>query len=109
MRMSPCVSALYLCLIAALLTNLTSWRGDCAELPANRASQRINEKDLLLELQDVLDKLQSRRGGAWEAKLNQMPKCIIGDSCAVKRGARIGKLCDCPRRSTCNFFFLKCL
>ncbi|CAI9565058.1 unnamed protein product [Staurois parvus] len=33
----------------------------------------------------------------------------MGDECAVKRGPRIGKLCDCPRRSVCNQFFLKCL
>ncbi|KAM9294261.1 cocaine- and amphetamine-regulated transcript protein-like [Gastrophryne carolinensis] len=82
---------------------------DSAELPSNQAGPRGSEKQLLLELQDVLEKLQSKRNNAWESKFNQMPKCIMGDLCAVKRGSRIGKLCDCPSNSHCNFFFLKCL
>ncbi|KAG8542914.1 hypothetical protein GDO81_025832 [Engystomops pustulosus] len=64
---------------------------------------------LLLELQDVLYKLQSKRGQGWEGKFLQVPKCMMGEACAVKRGARIGKLCDCPQRSTCSYFFLRCL
>eukprot|EP00062_Callorhinchus_milii_P002550 gi/632939189/ref/XP_007908110.1/ PREDICTED: cocaine- and amphetamine-regulated transcript protein-like [Callorhinchus milii] len=35
--------------------------------------------------------------------------CDIGEQCAVRKGARIGKLCDCPRSTGCNFFLLKCL
>uniref|UniRef100_A0A8C5PWN0 Cocaine- and amphetamine-regulated transcript protein n=1 Tax=Leptobrachium leishanense TaxID=445787 RepID=A0A8C5PWN0_9ANUR len=63
----------------------------------------------LLELQDVLQKLQSKRLSRWEIKLNQVPKCIMREPCALKRGARIGKLCECPPSTNCNFFFLKCL
>ncbi|XP_073465316.1 cocaine- and amphetamine-regulated transcript protein-like [Aquarana catesbeiana] len=96
---SPVLS---LCLIASLLAFLA--------FAKTRANPRGSEKELLLELQDVLEKLQSKRGILWESKLNQMPKCLHhGDACAVKRGLRIGKLCDCPRRSVCNQFFLRCL
>ncbi|NWI93899.1 CART protein, partial [Pitta sordida] len=30
------------------------------------------------------------------------------DPCAVRRGARIGKLCSCPRGTSCNLVILKC-
>lgn len=36
-------------------------------------------------------------------------QCDIGEQCAVRKGARIGKMCDCPRGAFCNFFLLKCL
>uniref|UniRef100_A0A8C5WNB5 Cocaine- and amphetamine-regulated transcript protein n=1 Tax=Laticauda laticaudata TaxID=8630 RepID=A0A8C5WNB5_LATLA len=68
-----------------------------------------HEKELLDELQEVLEKLQHKKVSAWEKKFNQVPKCSFGDSCAVRKGPRIGKLCDCPRRATCNAFLLKCL
>lgn len=37
------------------------------------------------------------------------PQCDVGEQCAVRKGARIGKMCDCPRGAFCNFFLLKCL
>ncbi|XP_067395391.1 cocaine- and amphetamine-regulated transcript protein-like [Emydura macquarii macquarii] len=72
-------------------------------------SYPAHEKQLLDELQDVLEKLQSKRISTWEKKYNQVPKCSIGAVCAVKKGARIGRLCDCPRGASCNAFLLKCL
>uniref|UniRef100_A0A8B9PN38 Cocaine- and amphetamine-regulated transcript protein n=1 Tax=Apteryx owenii TaxID=8824 RepID=A0A8B9PN38_APTOW len=36
-------------------------------------------------------------------------QCDAGEQCAVRKGARIGKLCDCPRATSCNSFLLKCL
>ncbi|XP_028678799.1 cocaine- and amphetamine-regulated transcript protein-like [Erpetoichthys calabaricus] len=68
-----------------------------------------NEKELLGALQEVLEKLQSKRVPAWEKKFGQVPTCDVGEQCAVRKGARIGKLCDCPRGAICNFFLLKCL
>uniref|UniRef100_A0AAY4D990 Cocaine- and amphetamine-regulated transcript protein n=1 Tax=Denticeps clupeoides TaxID=299321 RepID=A0AAY4D990_9TELE len=35
--------------------------------------------------------------------------CDVGEQCAIRKGARIGKMCDCPRGAICNFFLLKCL
>ncbi|XP_043933462.1 cocaine- and amphetamine-regulated transcript protein-like [Protopterus annectens] len=72
-------------------------------------SSPSSEKQLLSALQEVLEKLQSKRVPAWEKKVGQVPTCDIGEQCAVRKGARIGKLCDCPRASICNFFLLKCL
>lgn len=41
--------------------------------------------------------------------LSLLPQCDVGEQCAVRKGARIGKMCDCPRGAFCNFFLLKCL
>ncbi|MBN3316884.1 CART protein, partial [Atractosteus spatula] len=68
-----------------------------------------NEKQLLGALQEVLEKLQSKRIPTWEKKFGQVPTCDVGEQCAVRKGARIGKMCDCPRGAFCNFFLLKCL
>lgn len=38
-----------------------------------------------------------------------LSQCDVGEQCAVRKGARIGKMCDCPRGAFCNFFLLKCL
>ncbi|KAM9318855.1 cocaine- and amphetamine-regulated transcript protein-like [Pholidichthys leucotaenia] len=68
-----------------------------------------SEKQLLGALQEVLEKLQAKRMPLWEKKFGQVPTCDVGEQCAVRKGARIGKMCDCPRGAFCNFFLLKCL
>ncbi|XP_061670067.1 cocaine- and amphetamine-regulated transcript protein-like [Syngnathoides biaculeatus] len=68
-----------------------------------------SEKQLLGALKEVLEKLQAKRLPLWEKKFGQVPTCDIGEQCAVRKGARIGKMCDCPRGAFCNFFLLKCL
>ncbi|XP_075893324.1 cocaine- and amphetamine-regulated transcript protein-like [Nelusetta ayraudi] len=68
-----------------------------------------SEKQLLGALQEVLEKLQAKRLPLWEKKFGQVPTCDVGEQCAVRKGARIGKLCDCPRGAFCNFYLLKCL
>ncbi|XP_051565014.1 cocaine- and amphetamine-regulated transcript protein-like [Myxocyprinus asiaticus] len=68
-----------------------------------------NEKQLLGALHDVLEKLQSKRISLWEKKFGRVPTCDIGEQCAIRKGSRIGKMCDCPRGAFCNYFLLKCL
>ncbi|KAE8588898.1 hypothetical protein XENTR_v10022803 [Xenopus tropicalis] len=109
MALSVSAIAPWVCLVIFLIAIQGVFIGESAELSPPREARRVNEKDMLTELQDVLEKLQSKRILSWESKLNQVPKCTLGDVCAVKRGARIGKLCDCPRRSNCNYYFLRCL
>ncbi|KAF6123425.1 CART prepropeptide [Phyllostomus discolor] len=60
-------------------------------------------------LQEVLKKLKNKRIPIYEKKYGQVPMCDAGEKCAVRKGARIGKLCDCPRGTSCNSFLLKCL
>ncbi|KAF1400561.1 Cocaine- and amphetamine-regulated transcript protein, partial [Spheniscus humboldti] len=59
-------------------------------------------------LQEVLEKLGSRELPAVEKRLSWVPSCEPGEPCAVRKGARIGKLCSCPRGTACNLFILKC-
>ncbi|KAM6475307.1 cocaine- and amphetamine-regulated transcript protein [Python bivittatus] len=68
-----------------------------------------HEKELIEALQEVLEKLKSKRLPHYEKKYGQVPMCDAGEQCAVRKGARIGKLCDCPRGTSCNTFLLKCL
>uniref|UniRef100_A0A8C8RG77 Cocaine- and amphetamine-regulated transcript protein n=1 Tax=Pelusios castaneus TaxID=367368 RepID=A0A8C8RG77_9SAUR len=83
--------------------------GRGAALPGSPGPPGSGGRCPLDELQDVLEKLQGKRLSSWEKKHNQVPQCSFGEACAVKKGARIGRLCDCPRRTTCNAFLLKCL
>ncbi|KAM9329841.1 cocaine- and amphetamine-regulated transcript protein [Gastrophryne carolinensis] len=69
----------------------------------------VHEKELINALQEVLEKLKSKRLPVFEKKYGQVPLCDAGEQCAVRKGPRIGKLCDCPRRTSCNTFLLKCL
>nr|XP_006009758.1 PREDICTED: cocaine- and amphetamine-regulated transcript protein [Latimeria chalumnae] len=68
-----------------------------------------SEKELIEALQEVLEKLKSKRIPVYEKKYNQVPMCDAGEQCALRKGSRIGKLCDCPRGTSCNSFLLKCL
>ncbi|XP_078531408.1 cocaine- and amphetamine-regulated transcript protein [Lissotriton helveticus] len=68
-----------------------------------------HEKELIEALQEVLEKLKSKSIPIYEKKYGQVPMCDAGEQCAVRKGARIGKLCDCPRPTSCNSFLLKCL
>ncbi|XP_067328400.1 cocaine- and amphetamine-regulated transcript protein-like [Anolis sagrei] len=74
-------------------------------------ARRAHEKDLLEELQEVLEKLQHKAvsSASWEKKLNLVPQCSLGGPCAVRKGPRIGKLCDCPAGAACKALLLKCL
>ncbi|XP_066061561.1 uncharacterized protein [Chamaea fasciata] len=37
-----------------------------------------------------------------------VPQCEPREPCAVRRGARFGKLCSCPRGTACDLLSLKC-
>ncbi|XP_016896653.1 cocaine- and amphetamine-regulated transcript 4 isoform X2 [Cynoglossus semilaevis] len=43
-----------------------------------------------------------------EKKAGVIPRCDVGERCAMKHGPRIGRLCDCLRGTACNTFFLRC-
>ncbi|XP_054653295.1 cocaine- and amphetamine-regulated transcript protein [Dunckerocampus dactyliophorus] len=70
--------------------------------------KRQQEKDLIDALQEVLEKLRNKEIPS-EKKLGWLPSCDAGEPCAVRKGARIGTLCSCPRGTSCNFYVLKCL
>ncbi|NWY97879.1 CART protein, partial [Loxia curvirostra] len=66
------------------------------------------ETELAEVLREVLDELGTREPPALEKRLSWVPWCEPREPCAVRRGARIGKLCSCPRGTSCNLFILKC-
>ncbi|XP_068030329.1 cocaine- and amphetamine-regulated transcript protein-like [Anomalospiza imberbis] len=66
------------------------------------------ETELVEVLREVLDELGTREPPALEKRLSWVPWCEPREPCAVRRGARIGKLCSCPRGTSCNLFILKC-
>uniref|UniRef100_A0A4W3HNP3 Cocaine- and amphetamine-regulated transcript 3 n=1 Tax=Callorhinchus milii TaxID=7868 RepID=A0A4W3HNP3_CALMI len=72
-------------------------------------SSLSSEKELLSELHSILERIQSKILAVPSKWFLQLSTCDIGEQCAVRKGARIGKLCDCPRSTGCNFFLLKCL
>ncbi|KAF3690534.1 Cocaine- and amphetamine-regulated transcript protein CART(1-39) CART(42-89) Precursor [Channa argus] len=77
--------------------------------PEDDATKTQEEKELIEALQEVLEKLKSKQLPSLEKKLGWLPSCDAGEQCAVRKGARIGKLCGCPRGTICNFTVLKCL
>ncbi|XP_008308903.1 cocaine- and amphetamine-regulated transcript protein-like [Cynoglossus semilaevis] len=72
------------------------------------AIKNQQEKDLIDALQEVLEKLRSKEMPS-EKKHGWLPSCDAGEPCALRKGARIGTLCSCPRGTSCNFYVLKCL
>ncbi|NWI54252.1 CART protein, partial [Calyptomena viridis] len=74
----------------------------------NLPGQIREETELVEVLQEVLEKLGNKEPPALEKRLSWVPSCESGEPCAVRRGARIGKLCSCPRGTSCNLFILKC-
>ncbi|NXP00063.1 CART protein, partial [Certhia brachydactyla] len=61
------------------------------------------------ELAELLQELRARRDPpALEKRLSWVPWCEPREPCAVRRGARFGKRCSCPRGTSCNLLILKC-
>ncbi|CAN9498630.1 unnamed protein product [Ophioblennius macclurei] len=98
-------------LCAALMCALCprGWTEAERRQPRDVQEPRYNPNRLLGALQEVLEKLQTKRINPWEKKYGQVPSCDLGEHCAVRKGSRIGRLCDCPPGAFCNFFLLKCL
>ncbi|XP_072834085.2 cocaine- and amphetamine-regulated transcript protein [Pogona vitticeps] len=76
---------------------------------ASALQESQEEEAMLGALQDVLEKLRDRCLPAIEKKLSWVPSCDAGEHCAVRKGSRIGRLCNCPRGMSCNLYILKCL
>ncbi|XP_013878449.1 cocaine- and amphetamine-regulated transcript 2 [Austrofundulus limnaeus] len=96
-------------LCAALLSALCPEASTEAERDQREVQDYQNPNRLFGALQEVLERLQTKRINPWEKKYGQVPSCDLGEHCAIRKGSRIGKMCDCPRGAFCNFFLLKCL
>ncbi|XP_057684302.1 cocaine- and amphetamine-regulated transcript 4 [Corythoichthys intestinalis] len=97
---------LYMCV--SLLT-LSPCRGQKSAAPYDDDDlSRLANDELAEALQDFLDEAESRNGLSVEKKASVIPRCDVGERCAMKHGPRIGRLCDCLRGTACNTFFLRC-
>ncbi|XP_061457473.1 cocaine- and amphetamine-regulated transcript protein-like [Rhineura floridana] len=96
-----------LCLGCSLLLLL----GACEESVEiqGAAEESQEEKEMIGALQEVLEKLRNHQLPSTEKKFGWVPSCDVGAPCAVRKGARIGRLCSCPRGTSCNLHILKCL
>uniref|UniRef100_A0A8C9XW78 Cocaine- and amphetamine-regulated transcript protein-like n=1 Tax=Sander lucioperca TaxID=283035 RepID=A0A8C9XW78_SANLU len=92
-------AAVYLSVCLSVLTSLCQGQRSADNpLPAT-----TNEA-----LQGFLDEADSSAGLSMEKKASVIPRCDVGERCAMKHGPRIGRLCDCLRGAACNTFFLRC-
>uniref|UniRef100_A0A8C4XPC3 Cocaine- and amphetamine-regulated transcript protein n=1 Tax=Falco tinnunculus TaxID=100819 RepID=A0A8C4XPC3_FALTI len=100
----------WLCLLCLLGSGLIlPGTAELGVRPAESLPGQSREQPELVEvLQELLEKLGSPELPALEKRLSWVPSCQPGEPCAVRRGARIGKLCSCPRGTACNLFLLKC-
>ncbi|NXE67912.1 CART protein, partial [Calcarius ornatus] len=96
-----------LCLLCLLGSGLILL-GAPEPVPELRPGNSREETELAEALRAALDELGTREPPALEKRLSWVPWCEPREPCAVRRGARIGKLCSCPRGTSCNLFILKC-
>uniref|UniRef100_A0A669F6I5 Uncharacterized protein n=2 Tax=Oreochromis TaxID=8139 RepID=A0A669F6I5_ORENI len=68
-----------------------------------------NKKQLINDLHEVLERLQNHPFPVLRKKHGYLPVCDPGEQCALRKGSRIGKLCDCSLPRTCNSFLHRCL
>uniref|UniRef100_A0A8C5PWH0 Cocaine- and amphetamine-regulated transcript protein n=1 Tax=Leptobrachium leishanense TaxID=445787 RepID=A0A8C5PWH0_9ANUR len=67
----------------------------------------LPSNNLAVALEEMLEYNQDK-GLSLQKKASQVPRCDVGERCAIKHGPRIGKLCDCLRGTSCNSFLLRC-
>ncbi|CAG5922337.1 unnamed protein product [Menidia menidia] len=73
------------------------------------SAEDSNQKQLINDLHQVLERLQNGHFPALRKKHGYLPVCDPGEQCALRKGSRIGKLCDCFLPRTCNSFLHRCL
>uniref|UniRef100_A0A9J7Z899 Cocaine- and amphetamine-regulated transcript protein n=2 Tax=Cyprinus carpio TaxID=7962 RepID=A0A9J7Z899_CYPCA len=94
---------------SALSFILTSCDDSLDSRSLESATKTQDENNLIEALQEVLEKLQNKQLPQSGKKFSLLPSCDAGEQCAERKGARVGKLCDCPQGTSCHFFILKCL
>ncbi|XP_055075725.1 cocaine- and amphetamine-regulated transcript 4 [Misgurnus anguillicaudatus] len=94
--LSICLSLLFVCRGQMSMNNQLS-----------EQEEQFIKRDLAEALDQLLDGDQEQRLSV-EKKASIIPRCDVGERCAMKHGPRIGRLCDCLRGTACNTFFLRC-
>ncbi|KAM4690714.1 cocaine- and amphetamine-regulated transcript protein-like [Rhinophrynus dorsalis] len=94
---------LALCLFALLKAG----KGEDSGQEISQEDDVLPPKSLVVALKEMLEYNQDK-GISLQKKASQVPRCDVGERCALKHGPRIGKLCDCLRGTSCNSFLLRC-
>ncbi|XP_066461990.1 cocaine- and amphetamine-regulated transcript protein-like [Eleutherodactylus coqui] len=96
-------------LLLALYLTALILPGDTQDprLQISQEERPLQTNSMAVALGEMLEYNQDR-GLALEKKALQVPRCDVGERCAMKYGPRIGKLCDCLRGASCNSFMLRC-
>ncbi|KAG9279820.1 cocaine- and amphetamine-regulated transcript protein-like [Astyanax mexicanus] len=100
-------AALYLGIFILALSVLCHGQGALDNRLSAHEEQQLITRDLAEALEDMLDGDEDNRIQL-EKKASVIPRCDVGERCALKHGPRIGRLCDCMRGTVCNTFFLRC-
>ncbi|XP_008302994.1 cocaine- and amphetamine-regulated transcript 4 [Stegastes partitus] len=104
-------AVVYLSVCLSVLTSLCQGqRSADSQLPSapDESILGLTTNELAEALQGLLDEADSRVALSVEKKASVIPRCDVGERCAMKHGPRIGRLCDCLRGTACNTFFLRC-
>uniref|UniRef100_A0A3Q3XIM5 Uncharacterized protein n=1 Tax=Mola mola TaxID=94237 RepID=A0A3Q3XIM5_MOLML len=102
-------TAVYLSVCLSLLTSPSQGqRSADSRLPPDQPGVGLATNQLAAALQGFLDEADSSVALSVEKKASVIPRCDVGERCAMKHGPRIGRLCDCLRGTACNTFFLRC-
>ncbi|XP_062868957.1 cocaine- and amphetamine-regulated transcript protein [Trichomycterus rosablanca] len=100
-------------LLLTLTCYVLIWVGNCDDPVEVRAAEDDfmvhGEKELIEALQEVLQKLKRKQNPPSEKRLGWVSLCDAGEQCAIRKGARFGKVCTCPAGTMCSFSILKCL
>ncbi|XP_047460187.1 cocaine- and amphetamine-regulated transcript 4 [Mugil cephalus] len=97
-------AVVYLSVCLSLMTSLCQGQRSAADDPV----LSLSTSELADALQNLLDDAEDTVGVSVEKKASVIPRCDVGERCAMKHGPRIGRLCDCLRGTACNTFFLRC-
>ncbi|XP_018542144.1 cocaine- and amphetamine-regulated transcript 4 [Lates calcarifer] len=104
-------AVVYLSVCLSVLTSLCQGQRSVDNQPPSAPDEpllRLTTRELAEALQGLLDEADSSLGLSVEKKASVIPRCDVGERCAMKHGPRIGRLCDCLRGTACNTFFLRC-
>ncbi|XP_066504392.1 cocaine- and amphetamine-regulated transcript protein [Hoplias malabaricus] len=94
-------------LLLTLTCSVLVWTLSADDLVEVRSVEE--EKELIDALQEVLEKLRNKQIPSTEKRLGWVSSCEAGEQCAVRKGARFGKVCTCPEGTACSFSALQCL
>ncbi|KAJ8370283.1 hypothetical protein SKAU_G00103110 [Synaphobranchus kaupii] len=100
---------LLLCLTCEVLVLLVHCENSLESRSSDDPIKTKEEKGLIEALQEVLEQLKNQRMPSTERKMGWVSSCDAGEECALRKGSRIGRLCSCPRGTSCNFSIFKCL